>query len=360
MNIASADIDDIRSRANSARRAYIEDMENKLIAFEHRMNDKNFKLYWVSNEEELTSLVFKLLPEKYFNKFCFDLPRTPEAFHDAKSIKAIHYNDVESGAASATYLFTQADFAVVKTGTLVLLNKNCKNILNRVPNLFILLDISKLINEPEDLELLLYLRSFYQTNNYLPEDVKLINHPFQLVEKNVSNLSDEPTRQPVQVSIFLYDNGTSRLMQDPTLREALYCIDCGLCKTVCPLYAYTKERTPIGIVRDNFLQHANNMERISQNAMLCGNCDQICPVQIPISELIIRELELSQSQSGPSSLYKYFERRKKLNKANGSLRRIFFNRQLFGKNKMLHSYFKQQNDTFYNVTWLQEHPENDH
>ncbi|MCQ2263127.1 MAG: LUD domain-containing protein [Bacteroidales bacterium] len=360
MEISQVDLSFIRTQANTARHDYIEEMENKLIAFDRRMNEKGFKVYWVSDENELTDLVFDLIPQTPYNKFCFDLANTPEAFRNTKAIKPIHFADVESGAASATYLFTQADFAVVETGTLVLLNKNSKNLLNRIPKIFVLLDISKLVNRPEDLELFLYLRSFYQEGNYLPDDVKLINHPFQLVEKDIASQSDEPTKQPVQISIFLYDNGVTHIMQDPVLRESLYCIDCGRCKTVCPMYEYAKEHTPIGIVRDNCLHHAHDTEHIVKNAMLCGNCDQVCPVQIPISDLILREIELSRQQHGGTShLAKTFERRKKLNKMNGALRRHFFTKHIYGKNKMLHSYFKQQNNTFYNITWLQENAEDD-
>lgn len=352
--------DFVMSRANVIRHDYIEDMEARLIAFERKMKEKNFKVCWIANEEELTNTFFKLLPKKPYNKVCFDLPHTPEGFHDDKSIKQVHYADVESGKTSATYLFTQADFAIVETGTLVMLNKVSKNCLNRVPNLFVLLDINKLINRATDLETILYVRSFQQNQKYLPEDVKLINRPFQLVEKNMSSTLDKFAKQPVDVTIFLYDNGISQVMQNNILREALYCIDCGACKTVCPIYHYTKELSPIGMVRDNCLNHANNPEHITKNAMLCGNCDQVCPIQIPISSLILKEIELSRKvHPNRNSVANVFEKRKKLNKMNGAFRRYFFTKKLFGKNKMLFSYFKQQKEDFYNYTWMQEHAEND-
>ena len=95
-------------------------------------------------------------------------------------------------------------------------------------------------------------------------------------------------------------------------------------------------------------------------AMLCGNCDQVCPVQIPISSLILKEIELARKvHPNRNSVASVFEKRKKLNKMNGAFRRHFFTKKLFGKNKMLYSYFKQQKDAFYNYTWMQEHGEND-
>lgn len=353
-------LDYIQSRANIIRHDYIEDMENRLVAFERKMKDKGFKVLWITDEEELTKTFFSLLPKKPYNKVCFDLPHTPESFHDSKNIRQVHFADVESGKTSATYLFTQADFAIVETGSLALLNKSSKNCLNRIPNIIILLDINKMINRVADLETILYIRSLYQDHKFLPDDIKLINKPFQLVEKNMSSSLDRISKQTVDITILLYDNGISQIMQNNILRESLYCIDCGACKTVCPIYNYTKELSPIGMVRNNCLHHANNPEHITKNAMLCGNCDQVCPVQIPISSLILKEIELARKvRPNRNSVASVFEKRKKLNKMNGAFRRHFFTKKLYGKNKMLYSYFKQQKNAFYNYTWMQEHPEND-
>lgn len=349
-----------RTRANIIRQKYIEDMENKLTSFDRKMKEKGYQVFWISDEAELTETVFSLLPKNHYNKVCFDLPNVPEDLRSSKSIRPVHYADVESGKTGASYLFVQADFAIVETGTLVLLNKNSKNCLNSIPNLFVLLDISKLLNKASDLETILYLRTHAHEQQYLPEDVKLINRPFSLIEPNFSDSSQGVTHTPVQITIFLYDNGVTDIMQNSTLRESLYCIDCDKCKTVCPMYEYTKEHTPIHIVRDNFLHHATNTEHIIKNAMLCGNCDQVCPVQIPICNLILKEIELArQSHPGKSRLANTFDKRKKLNKMNGKINRWFFNKTTFGKNKMLYNYFKQQQDPFYNILWMQENNEND-
>ena len=178
-----------RTRANIIRQKYIEDMENKLTYFDRRMREKGFNVCWISDETELTETVFDLLPKTPYNRVCFDLPDVPEELRSAKSIRPVHYADVESGKSSAAFLFVQADFAIVETGTLVLLNKNSKNCLNSIPNLFILLDISKLLNKASDLETILYLRTQAQEQQYLPHDVKLINRPFSLIEPNFADPS---------------------------------------------------------------------------------------------------------------------------------------------------------------------------
>lgn len=356
----NVDIDFIKTRAYIARHSYIENMENKLAAFEKRMLNKNFNVFWADNEASLVELVYQLLPEKIYNKVCFDLPHIPEEFNNAKRIKKIPIVEVENGKQSASVLFTQADFGILETGTLVLLNKRSKNCFNLIPNIFILLDINKLIDKTSDLELLLYLKSYSQNQEFLPEDVKIINRPIKRVVKTKIQQEGEFNMQDVPITIFLYDNGITEILKDNILRTSLYCIDCGRCRSVCPIYQYekSKEFSPIELVKANCFAKNRLTGELFSRTLLCGNCTPVCPVQIPITDLLIREMELSKKQI-LSSTAKTFLRRKKLNKMSKPFQRYFFLRKLYGKNKMLFSYFKQQPSTFFNIKWLQEHPEDE-
>lgn len=354
----NVDIDFIKTRAFIARHSYIENMENKLTAFEKRMLSKNFRVYWAENEDALVDLVFDLLPDRMYNKVCFDLPHIPEDFDNNKIIKKIPISDVETGKQNANILFTQADFAVIETGSLVLENKRSKNCFNLVPNIFVLLNISDLVDKTADLETLLYLKSFYQDEEFLPDDIKFINRPMKRVEKTKIQQAGEFDMPEVPITIFLYNNGTSEILKDSILRTSLYCINCGKCKTVCPIYNYTKEFSPIELVkRNSFAKNRTNGELFS-HALLCGNCTPVCPVQIPISDLIIREMELSKKQT-VSNVAKTFVRRNKLNKMSKSFQRYFFLRKLYGKNRMLFSYYRQPFGPFFNIKWTQENSENE-
>lgn len=350
-----SDIDFIKTRAFAARHAYIEDMENKLVFFEKKMAAKNFKMYWASSEEELTDCIFNLLPDPLYNRVCFDIPRIPSEFENTKVVKKIPPAEVENGTQNATVLLTQADFAIVESGTIVLLNKSSKNCINLIPNIFIILDISRLVNKLSDLQTILYLRSFYQTHDFLPTDMKLINRPYHRIEKNVIQGMEEYERMEANITLLMYDNGVTATMENNILRHSLYCIDCGMCKTVCPMYHYTKEFSPIELVRYHCAEGGGNVEELRKNALLCGNCDKVCPVQIPLTDLIISELEAKTTRKEMAgSEAKTFLKRKKLNKTGKGLSRIFFLRKLYGKNKMLHNYFKAQTGVSFNANWRQE------
>ena len=352
-------IDYIKTCAFAARHSYIEDIENQLISFERRLQAKNFKVYWASTEDDLVEMVHSLLPGKYRTKVCFDLATIPEGFNSNR-ISKISIADVENGRQLPLVLFTQADFGIVETGTLAFYDRKSKNCFNTVSNIYVLLDISKLVIKASDLELILYLRSFYQSQKYLPQDLKLLNAPFLKVSENINQDGEKNTQTPVEVTVFLYDNGVTQILQDNQLRNALYCIDCGQCKTVCPAYEYDKEFTPIGLVRANCFEHHRSSGKLFSRALLCGNCDLVCPVQIPFTDLIVKEIQLSAPpKKGLLSMAKTFERRKKLNKMSGSFFHRLFVRRIYGKNKMLLTYFRKQKEPFYNVTRIQKNPQNE-
>lgn len=354
----TADIDFIRTRAFLARHNYIESMDTKLKSFEKKMTSKNFRVLWAHSEEELTHIVKDALPDRLVNNVCFDLDHLPTSLSHLKSIKTVPIADVETRKLSASVLFTQADFAVLETGTLVLLNRKSKHCFNVVPNIFILLDINKLVNKTSDLETILYLKSYYQSQEFLPSDVKFINRPMKRISKTVIQEEGEYDVTDIDITLILYDNGITEILKDNLLRTSLYCIECGMCKSVCPISQYDPSFTPIGFVKHHCFAKNRADEAIFSQTLLCGNCAPVCPLKVPLTDLIIREMELSKKQE-TSNIAKTFARRKKLNKQSHFLRRYFFLKSLYGKNKMLFSYFRQQADTFFNILWNEKHTEHE-
>ena len=41
---------------------------------------------------------------------------------------------------------------------------------------------------------------------------------------------------PEEFHLVIVDNGRSKMLADPDLREALYCLRCGACLNACPVY----------------------------------------------------------------------------------------------------------------------------
>ena len=99
---------------------------------------------------------------------------------------------------------------------------------------------------------------------------------------------------PDQFHLVVVDNGRSKILADPELREALCCIRCGACLNVCPAYgkigghAYGYPYSgPIGAVITPLLVGMNQAKDLSHGEPLCGACKQACPVDIDLPRMLL-------------------------------------------------------------------------
>ena len=104
--------------------------------------------------------------------------------------------------------------------------------------------------------------------------------------------------------VVLLDNGRSRLLADARARESLYCIRCGACLNVCPVFrnigGHTYNSTyggPIGSVITPHLKGMHSYAHLSHASSLCGACTEVCPVKIPIHELLLYNRQLSSKMA---------------------------------------------------------------
>ena len=89
------------------------------------------------------------------------------------------------------------------------------------------------------------------------------------------------------------DNGRVKEIAGP-LREALYCLRCGACLNVCPVYrqigghAYGHTYPgPIGILLTAMLRGEKPVREIAHASSLCGACEEVCPVRIRIPKMLV-------------------------------------------------------------------------
>jgi L-lactate dehydrogenase complex protein LldF len=99
---------------------------------------------------------------------------------------------------------------------------------------------------------------------------------------------------PEQVHIILVDNGRTNALAGE-LAESLYCIRCGACLNVCPVYrrlgghAYGSVYPgPIGITITPALDGLFPWHELPQASTLCGACTEACPVRIDIPRMLLK------------------------------------------------------------------------
>jgi L-lactate dehydrogenase complex protein LldF len=99
---------------------------------------------------------------------------------------------------------------------------------------------------------------------------------------------------PEEVHLVLLDNGRTRVAQGD-YREILHCIRCGACLNVCPVYRQASGHAyghvysgPLGAVLAPALEGVETMGDLSKASTLCGACEEVCPVKIPIPRLLLQ------------------------------------------------------------------------
>jgi L-lactate dehydrogenase complex protein LldF len=93
----------------------------------------------------------------------------------------------------------------------------------------------------------------------------------------------------------ILDNGRSRIHSDAELSATLRCIRCGACMNHCPVYtrvgghAYQAVYSgPIGKILTPQTEGVARRHDLVHASSLCGACVEVCPVEIPITELLVR------------------------------------------------------------------------
>jgi heterodisulfide reductase subunit C len=331
-------------------------MEKHLLAFESKLSSKNIKVRWISDELELVEFIQKSMSKSSYNKVCFDLPTVSDLFFEKKNfIKKIGIDTFENNNDTAENLVIQADFGIIENGSVVFFNKLSKNCFNNLEKIFIILNINDLVLRQSDLEILLYLQKDTK-NQSLRNDIKIISAPPSRIITQKFQLSNEDnySSERMEVFVLLYDNDITEILNDNILRETLYCINCGKCKEVCPVYKQTKEFSPIELIKYHCKKESKQNNKLFENTTLCGNCNEVCPVQINFTQLLINQIQgLSKRSSIHEKnidLFKILSKRPKMNKKNSKIRRYFFINKYFGKNKKLANYFLNCNEDFFNIT----------
>ena len=106
---------------------------------------------------------------------------------------------------------------------------------------------------------------------------------------------------------MILDNGRSRIYADPELRATLRCIRCGACMNHCPVYTRVGGHAyeavypgPIGKILTPQMEGVGVRHDLVHGSSLCGACGEVCPVEIPSPEILVR-LRREATHSDPNS-----------------------------------------------------------
>ncbi|VFQ46588.1 LutB/LldF family L-lactate oxidation iron-sulfur protein [Desulfoluna butyratoxydans] len=208
----------------------------------------------------------------------------------ARRVLREHYRTADMGLSGV-------NFAVAETGTLCLVeNEGNGRMCTTVPPVHVaLMGLEKVVEKLEDVPPLYRLLCGSATGQRITTYFNMIKGPRRKGEKD----------GPTEVHLVILDNGRSRMLGDPQLRRTLQCIRCGTCLNHCPVYTriggHAYDATypgPIGSILMPQLAGLKAKGDLAFASSLCNACSDVCPVKIPIPELLRRMRNESYLKKG--------------------------------------------------------------
>lgn len=190
---------------------------------------------------------------------------------------------------------TGVNFGIAESGRIVTVeNEGNNRLCATAPKMHIaLMGIEKLIPREADLPLLLRLLAGSATGQPIT---------------TYTNITAGPSGDgPQELHLVLVDNGRSAIQAGP-FRDILRCIRCGACLTVCPVYRQASGHAyrhvysgPLGAVLAPLLDETGYGD-LPVASTLCGACEDVCPVKIPLAHMIADQRARTSKRTLPKQL----------------------------------------------------------
>jgi L-lactate dehydrogenase complex protein LldF len=194
---------------------------------------------------------------------------------------------------------TGANFVSVESGRIVLVtNEGNSRFSLAAPKVHIaLIGIEKLVPRDRDLGVLLNLLARSATAQQLTVYTEFISGPKSATQPD----------GPEEMHVIFVDNGRTDVLASEC-REILRCIRCGACLNVCPVYRQASGHAyrsvypgPVGAVLSPLLAGKKfpELADLPKASSLCGACNEVCPVNIPIPDLLLRLRRKGKTEGAP-------------------------------------------------------------
>jgi len=337
--------EELRHKAHAVKKEVIEHLDTYLIQFEEQCQKNGIIVHWAADTNEAQQIIFGLAKKNNVKTVVKSKSLTTEEIHlnkflEQKNIEvletdlgeyivqlldqipshltapALHLTRQDVGrifeeklgveyTEEPTELLTIAreklreiflaadmgisgvNFGIAESGSLVVVENEANARLTiGLPKIHVaVMGIEKLIPSFRELPHFLKLLPVSATGQKQTVYVNIVS----------SALRSMTGEGPQEVHVVLLDNGRSKILADPQLRETLFCIRCGACLNTCPVYQQIGGHAygwvymgPIGATL--IPQYLGEMEgRYAPFvSSLCGACFHACPVRINLPHHLLK------------------------------------------------------------------------
>lgn len=291
------------------------------------------------------------IAQLFNEKFNTDLNSTPE------ELTVFVRNLLREKFVEADLGVTGANFLIPDIGGIALTENEGNGMMTMsFPKIHIVIaGIEKFIPRFKDLDLFWPLLSTHGTGQNISVYNSIVTGPRKTGEVD----------GPQKMYVILLDNNRTNLLAQDRQRRALSCIKCGACLNACPVYknigGHTYNTTysgPIGAVSNPFLLDMKEYKHQSFASSLCGKCTEVCPVKIPLHELLLvnrNDAVKSKFYSGKDKfLINVWKRtmssRKRMNMFSGNRKNLFI-KNFFKKAWGSHRELPKVKEKSFNELW---------
>jgi Fe-S oxidoreductase len=189
-----------------------------------------------------------------------------------------------------------ANLAVAESGTLVIVsNEGNVRLATTLPPVHIaLVTAEKFVETLEEATVLIKTLTVASAGKKLTAYVSFITGPSSTTDIEKENIVG--VHGPLEVHIIILDNGRLALAQNADFKDVLYCLKCGGCMLVCPVFQSVGGHVfggpvypgGIGTLLTAMTCSLKESNRTLDLCSDCKKCEEFCPVGIPTGELLLR------------------------------------------------------------------------
>lgn len=216
------------------------------------------------------------------------LSEVPDMTREAREVLRPHFLSADMGV-------TGGNFVIAETGSVALVtNEGNEGMCTVMPRVHVAVTgIEKVLPTLEDLATAMRLLPRSATGQKTSNYFSLLTGPRQPGDED----------GPEHMYVVLVDGGRTGLIGGE-FQEMLRCIRCGACMNHCPVYQKVGGHAygwvypgPMGSVLTPSYTGIDQSLDLPQAATLCGECDSVCPVGIPLSHLLrtLREKQVERN-----------------------------------------------------------------
>ncbi len=231
------------------------------------------------------------------------LNASDEDLADVPNMTALARRMLRQDFLKADMGITGVNFGVAQTGSMCLVtNEGNARLATTTPRIHVaVMGMERLVPTMEDLGVMIQLLARSATGQKISVYTNIITGPRRANGPDAA----EPDG-PDEFHVVIVDNGRTKMLQGE-LAEILYCIRCGACLNVCPVYqqigghAYGSVYPgPVGSIVTPGLYGIGPWSELPHASSLCGACREVCPVRINIPRMLLKlRDEGAQAGKGP-------------------------------------------------------------